>query len=218
LGYALERDAPHADALARVWGRVDRTLQGSPPPSELRCRLEARAVGARVDVNESDQPTLAQLFRHAGRPGPRADSAAAAIASHKPYVDRRQLHLVPGLDSRTTVDSLLDVEAGPIALNHAPAAVLALLPGFTEATVQLVLDARARDAPISTFHELSQLLSPDVPGASARLPALVVFQPIAWVITARASAGQPVVTAVAEVRLARSGVGTAITRHKSWIE
>jgi len=216
LADALERDAPHTGAMARAWDRVDRALE--TPRGELGCALEARAVGARVDVNASDEPTLARLLRYAGMPAARADSAALAIASHEPYVDLRELHVVPGLESATVLDSVLDVEPGPISLNHAPGVVLALLPGFTEETVRRVLEARAQDAPISTFHDLSQFLSPDDPGASARIPGLVVFQPVAWVIRARASAGLPVATAVVEVRLAKSGAGTTVTRHRSWIE
>jgi type II secretory pathway component PulK len=180
--------------------------------------VEARPVGARVDVNASTQATLAQLFRHIGmRPG-RADSAAAAVASHKPYVDLRQVHLVPGLDSVAALDSVLDVEPGPISLNHAPGAVLTLLPGFTDETVERVLEARARDAPVSTFYELAQLLSPDAPDASARLPGVAVFQPAAWVITTRATTGRPPVTVALEVRLARWSRSTAISRRRSWIE
>ncbi len=165
LAEALGRDEPQTDAPAQVWDRVDRALKAWRPSAELACALEARAVGTRVDVNASDEATLARLLRFAGMPGARADSAAGAIASHKPYVDLRELHLVPGLESATLLDSV-----------------------------------------------------PDVPGASARLPGLVVFQPVAWLITVRASAGRPAVTAVVEVRLARSGAGTAVTRHRSWIE
>jgi type II secretory pathway component PulK len=218
LADAFVRDGPHTSATPKEWDRVDRALQALPPFAALGCTLEARAVGARLDVNASDAATLAQLLRYAGVPAGRADSVAGAIAAHQPYVDRRELHLVAGLASTTVLDAVLDVEPGPISLNHAPGAVLALLPGFTEATVQRMLDARAQGAPISTFHELSQLLSPDAPNASARLPGLAVFQPVAWVITVRASAGQPAVTAVVEVRLAKSGAGTTVTRHRSWIE
>jgi len=207
-----------AGATATTWDWVDRTLKASPPPTELGCQLEARAVGSRLDVNASDEATLARLFRKVGMPAARADSVAATVALRKPYVDRRELRLVRDLQTLTSLDSVLDVEPGPIALDRAPAAALALLPGFTEETVERVLDARARDAPISTFHELSQLLSPEMPDASARLPGLAVFQPTAWVITARATNGMPPITAVVEVRLARSRGGTVITRWRSWIE
>jgi len=215
---ALERErAEHADVSLRTWDRVDRILRAAPS-GDPACRLDARPVGARVDVNASDAATLAQLFRHVGMPPPRADSVAALITSHKPYVDLRQLHLIPGLDSVAVLDSVLDVEPGPLALDVAPAAVLALLPGFTEETVRRVLDARNQDAPISTFHELSQLLSSDAPEAAARLPGVAVFQAPAWVVTTRATAGRPAVTAVLEVRVGRSESATAVGRRRSWIE
>ena len=181
---------------------VDRTLKASPPPTELGCQLEARAVGSRLDVNASDEATLARLFRKVGMPAARADSVAATVALRKPYVDRRELRLVRDLQTLTSLDSVLDVEPGPIALDRAPAAALALLPGFTEETVERVLDARARDAPISTFHELSQLLSPEMPDASARLPGLAVFPPPTYFA----------------IRWPASRGGTVITRWRSWIE
>ncbi len=206
----------HADLMLKSWDRVDQLLRAEPLPAG--CTLAARPVGARLDLNASDGSTLGRLFRNIGMKPPRADSAASAVAAHKPYVDLRQLHLLPGLESVGVLDSVLDVEPGPIALNQAPASVLALLPGFTDETVQRVLEARARGEPIASFQALSELLSPDDPGASARLPAAAVFQPVAWVITARAMAGRPAVTSVVEVRLGRAGSGTSIGPQKSWVE
>jgi len=143
---------------------------------------------------------------------------ASAVVAHKPYVDVRELHLVPGLGSVALLDSVLDVEPGPIVLDQASAPVLALLPGFTDQTVQRVLEARARETPISSFHELSQLLPRDSAVASARLPAVAVFQPAAWMVIARATAGRPAVTSAVEVRVGRAGSATSIGRQRSWTE
>ena len=219
LAAALQDEAPRTvDAPARAWDLVDRILKVSPPPPELGCEIDARPVGSRVDVNSSDSLTLARLFRNAGVPESRADSMAAAVARHAPYLSRHALEEIAGFESASIFDSLLDIEPGPIALDHAPAPVLAMLPGFTEQTATALLTARERGAPIATFLELSQLLSPDEPGASARLPGLAVFQPAAWVLTIRARAGTPTVTSVVEVRLGRGSSGTSIVRRRSWIE
>ena len=213
----LEQEAAkRTGMMLKTWDRVDRVLNVGP--SEPDCTLVARPVGARVDVNASDAATLARLFRNVGIKPARADSMANAVVAHKPYVDLRELHLVPGLESAAALDSVLDVEPGPIVLDQASAPVLALLPGFTDKTVQRVLEARARDAPISSFHELSQLLAPDSAAASARLPAVAVFQPVAWMVTARAAAGRPAVSSVLEVRLGRAGFGVNVGRQRSWIE
>jgi type II secretory pathway component PulK len=212
----LESEAPRGNyVVTRAWDDVDRVLREAPLPHELGCEINARAVGSRVDVNAADSETLARLLRYAGMTKGRADSTAALVTRHRPYVDRRALHLIPGLEMATVLDSVLDIEPGPISLNHAPGPVLALLPGFTERTVEAVLDARNRGAPISTFYELSRLLSLDAPGASARLPAVSVFHPESWILTVRARAGRPAVTSVLELRLA---AGTGISRRRSWIE
>jgi hypothetical protein len=69
-----------------------------------------------------------------------------------------------------------------------------------------------------SFYALSQLLSEDDPEASAKLPGLILLLPSAWVITARVTSGVPAVTAVVEVRIARGGNTTFITRRRSWVE
>ncbi|MGH7334196.1 MAG: hypothetical protein ACREKS_15930 [Candidatus Rokuibacteriota bacterium] len=214
----MEQALTHRPAAGEAWNRLDRLLTATPAPRAFGCELSLRAVGSRLDVNASDTATLARLFLEMGMRTGQADSAAAALSAARPFVDTRQLHPLPQLESTPALDGVLDVEPGPIALNHAPAEVLALLPGFTEETVQRVIDARRRDAPITTFGELSELLSPEVPDASARLPALVVFEPTAWVLAARSTVGQPPVAVVVEARLARSGGSAAVVRRRSWIQ
>lgn len=202
----------------RAWNFVDRTVQTAPFLHDSPCRLTTRAVGARLDVNANDAPTVAMVLLNAGMRAGQADSVAAVIASNRPFVDLRQLRTLPALQSLEVLDSVLDVESGPVSLNHASRAVLAALPGFTDETARQVLDARNRGTPIPGFHELKPLLSPASPGASARLPGVAVFEPVAWLITVRASAGTPVVTAVLEARLIRSESGTTIERQRRWLE
>lgn len=196
-------------------GEVGSLLQPSQETRDLGCDITVRAVGSRLDVNAADSGTLARMLRYAGMAAGRADTTAAILERHKPYADPRAFRLLPGLEAIVLLDSLLDVEQGPVALNYAPGPVLALLPGFTDRTVQEVLDDRARGEPVSSFHDLSRFLSPDMPGAAAQLPAVCVFQPEAWVVTVRAHAGTPSVASVLELRLARD---SRITRSRSWIE
>ena len=194
---------------------VGQILRASHPPADLDCELTVRPVGSRLNVNDADSATLALLFRHAGMTNGHADSTATTIARHKPYDNRLALRLLADLADAALLDSLLDVEPGPISVNYAPGPVLALLPGFTDRTIHEVLDARERGAPIATFHELALLLSADAPDAAARLPAVCVFQPAAWILTVRAHAGRPAVTSVLELRVAQDG---RITRWRSWVE
>jgi type II secretory pathway component PulK len=194
---------------------VGRLVHAFPPPPELGCVVTTRPVGALLDVNTADSATLARLLRNAGMAAGRADTVATTLTLHKPYADRRAFRQLPGLATEAILDSLLDVESGPISLYYAPAPVLTLLPGFTDGTVREMLDARSRGEPVATFHDLSKLLSSDAPEASARLPAISVFQPIAWVLTVRAHAGTPTVTSVLELRLLQDG---SVLRCRSWTE
>jgi type II secretory pathway component PulK len=173
-------------------------------------------------VNATDGATLARLLRTLGLPPRRADTLAAAISGHEPFVSVRELHLVPGLEAVPAIDSVLDVEPGAIALNQAPRAILALLPGFREETIDAVLDARRREAPITTFHELAVMLSSDARAAyDSAFPTLagtVLLGPQAWVLTARSTVGRPPVTVAVELRLAGGAAGTSVVRRRSWIE
>jgi hypothetical protein len=110
------------------------------------------------------------------------------------------------------------VEPGAIALNQAPREVLAQLPGFTDFTIREVLDQRARGVPVTAFIQLRPWLDPNVPDASAKLPGLILLTPEAWIVTARLRAGNPPVTTVIELRLARGDRSTVVTRRRTWIE
>lgn len=230
------------------WHRLDRTIGEAPALIDLPCTLSARAVGSRLDVNASDEGTLRRLLREV-MPGATADSAAAALAdwmdrddaarplgvetawyeahvrpvpANAPFIDMEQVHLVRGLERVAGLDSLLGLEPGPIALNHAPPQVLALLHGFTPETVARVLAARRRELPIRSFRELADGLSPSaaeaLDAAAATLPGLAVLEPVAWVLAARSRRGTPPVTAVVELRLTRAGERTVVERRRSWIE
>jgi len=216
-----QETATRLDSSRTLWSHLDRVL-AEAPRTVAGCTLSAQVVGSRLDVNATDEATLRRVLRVAGMAAAKADSTAAAITqwikTKGRFVDQRELHRVPGLDSLERLDSILGVEPGPLALNQAPRELLALLPGFTDHTVREVLDARARGEPIMTFHELTPWLDRATPDASAKLPGLILLTPTAWVVTARTRNGTPPVTAVIEVRLSRAGHSTSITRRRSWLE
>jgi hypothetical protein len=199
-----------------IWNRLDQAVRAGE--SRARCTLSARAVGSRLDVNAASQQTLAAVFRRVGILGASADSAAAAIAARRPFVSMRQV-AAAGFSS---LDRVLDVEPGPLALLHAAPELLAELPGFGEEAVVRLVDARERGVPLRSFGAVSELLSPDsrdgFDRASAQLAGLVTLEPAAWVLTARATAGQPPVTVVVELRLGRAGDHTSVDRRRSWVE
>ena len=245
IAFAREklRDVLSSPGGPPAWDHIDRVL-AQYQPQVSGCTLSARPVGAHLNVNASDEPTLSRVFQAAGWRASRADSAAAALAdwmdaddqprpggaerdwyvardrippSNSPFVDVRELRRVRGLENWDRLESLFDVTPGPLALNQAPAELLSLLPGFTERTVQEVLATRA-DSGVTSFLQLRAWLDPDQPEASAKLPGVVVLSTSAWVVTARTRAGFPPVTVATEVRLWRSGVTTSIGFRRTWTE
>jgi len=239
----LSGESRGADSSASLWNYVDRLLSERPAP--LRdCSISARPVGARLNVNTADESTLARLLQIVNWPAARADSAAAAIAdwmdvddeprsngaerewyvarrreppSNRPFVDIRELRRVRGLEDGR-LDSILDVEPGAIALNQAPRELLALLPGFDDSAIRELLDARARGVLVTAFIQLRPWLDRAVPDASAKLPGLVLLAPEAWIVTARVRTGDPPVTTVVELRLARGNGTTIAARRRMWTE
>jgi type II secretory pathway component PulK len=202
-----------ARALDRgSWNRIDQLLRDRLPGRES-CALEARAVGSRLDVNSSDHATLARIL---------PDSAAAAVVARvaqEPFVDRGELRRVRGLETFERLEEVLDVESGPLALNHAPPEVLSLLPGFTDRTVRLVMDARSRGDLVMTFHRLTGWLSDDEPEAAAKLPGLIVLTPVAWIVTARSASGNPRIAVAVDQRMTRdAGVPASSTRYRPWVD
>jgi general secretion pathway protein K len=212
---------PGSDGAEAAWNRVGETLQGSAPPSVFHCTLTAQPAGALLDVNASDEATLARLLRNAGMRGGQADSAAAALAdwmdaddaarpsgaerewyranrravpSNRSFESVHELHLVRGLEAFPQLDSVLGVEPGPIALNAAVPEVLALLPGFTAEAVERVVGIRRGGSRVRSYAELPGLLSPDAGGAMERATARLL--------------GATVLNPTAWVLTARSAAGT----------
>ena len=151
-------------------------------------------------------------YRAAGLPAPR----------NAPLADVRELSRVRGFDRVGGIDTLLTVEPGRILLDRAPHAVLLALPGFTPEAAARLEELRARDGRAPELAAVADGLSPAgkdaLLRAYAELSSLTTSQPDAWIVTARGHAGEPAVTAAAEVRLVRAGSRAAIVRRRSWVE
>lgn len=144
------------------------------------------------------------------------------LPSNGPLSNVRELQYIRGFTAIGGLDSLLDVEPGRIDLAHAPLAVLAALPSFTSEAVGRVAEERLRGIPTTDLLALSARLSPTarvtLVSRYADLARMTVTEPDAWVLTSRASAGEPAITEVVELRLVRAGTRAAIVRERSWIE
>lgn len=206
LGGRLDVNAADEATLARLLRNV-----GMRPG---QADTAAAALADWTDADDTPRPAGAERawYQAHHRPGP----------SNRPFESLRELHLVRGLEQATAVERVLDIEPGPIVLNLAPPEVLELLPGFTAEAAAQVVAGRAGGEPLRGFRELPGVLSPDARKTwdlgSTRLPAAAVLNPVAWVITTRATAGSPPVTAVIEVRVVPSRDGIAVARRRSWIE
>lgn len=169
-----------------VWIRLDEILERTPVLTNSPCRVTARAVGSRLNINVADESTLSRLFQYAGMPPQRADSIAAAITdwkdaddvprplgaerewyesmgqippANRPFTHIAELNMVRGIDGTFPFDSLLDVEEGGVSINNAPTALLRLLPGFTAEAASRVQRIRTEGRPIKAFAELREDLS-----------------------------------------------------------
>jgi hypothetical protein len=85
-----------------------------------------------------------------------------------------------------------------------------------------VAEERLRGVPTTDLLTLSARLSPAGRSALvsryADLARLTVTEPDAWILESRATAGEPTITEVVELRLVRAGARAAIVRKRKWVE
>jgi type II secretory pathway component PulK len=202
------------EGAARGWEALDTIIHNSPLTAG--CSVTATPTGVALDVNAATEEQLRALLLAIDVPGERADSIADAIldwrdaddisrkggaerdwyvrnhripARNAPFVAREEIHHVRGLEELPRLDSLLDVDSSRIVTARAPVAVLAAIKA-TE------VDGRM--------------------GPATTLFARFVEAPDAWVLTSRASSGDPAIEATLEVRLVRSASRAAIVRRRTW--
>jgi general secretion pathway protein K len=248
LSEAIGMEGTAASYRQPAWSRVDEILGESSAGDLADCVITARAVGSRLNVNSADEATLSRLLRGAGLAPAQADSLAAAIAdwkdaddtprplgaerewyeavgkmppANRPFAHVSELALVRNAAGALSLDDLLDVEEGVISINHAPAPVLGILPGFTREAVEHVLNARTAGRPITAFAEirngLSAAAAESLAEAEPQLVAHASLVPQAWVLTVRSVSGAPAVTVVLEVRIERFATEIVIVRRRSWV-
>lgn len=207
---------------AQVWHRVGETLAAASLPQDLHCRLSAAALGSRLDLNTADSATLTRFLQQRGLSDPRADSIMNTLLLRRPFSSLEEVRTIRGLSTIASLDTFVAIGTGPVALNHARREVLAALPGFASEAVDRVSEARAQGRPIQDFIEISRALSPPAREAfDAALPsllAMVVLEPVAWLVTARSSVGRPPMTAVIEVRIGQLDGRVGISRRRTWTE
>jgi general secretion pathway protein K len=230
-----------------TWPGIDRVVAESPLTAG--CAVGLEPVGATLDANRAEAETLRRLFEAAGAGAARADSLADALLDWRdaddqprplgaerawyagerrpgprnaPFADPLELRRVRGMDRLPGADTLLGVEPGRVALNHAPAAVLGALPGLSAEAAARLIEMRQRGELLPELSALEGRLSPAGREAMLRsfpaLSAATTTQPDAWVLVSRVSRGTPAVTAVIELKLVRAGARAAVVRERTWME
>jgi general secretion pathway protein K len=242
---AARNQAPGSGA----WDGMDRTVRESPLLSASGCVVEMIAAGAALDVNAAPDDAIHRALAAHGVPAARADSLVDALADWRdadsvprprgaergwyraqgrraprdgPLADARELALVRGFDAVPGIEALLSTEPGRVPLGHAPAAVLASLPGFTPEAVARVVDMRSRGEAVTDLSAFPGRLSPGAREVLLRrfteFVGAAATEPEAWIVRARTGVGTPPAVSVVEVRLVRAGARAAVVRRKTWTQ
>jgi general secretion pathway protein K len=230
--------------LDATWRSLD-TVVAALQPAPAGCQAMLRSVGSAIDVNGASEALLRKYFGNAVDATAADaltdalldwrdadDSVRASGAERGWYTASRlpaprndslasidELRLVRGFDARPDLAQNLSVEPSRVCLTTAPAPVLAALPGFTDVTVDRVLDDRAAGV---RFGDLN-VLRGRLPQAAAEsllvhfqeLALMTTVDPEGWILTVTATAGTPRIAATTELRLDRYANRAVVVRRRS---
>ncbi len=246
---ALESRAVDAYGHGVSWAQLDRFVASASLVALEDCDVAVHPIGSTLNVNEADAEALRSLFLTLGAGAEQVDSLVDAILDWRdpdteprpfgaergwylangrhpprdgPLTDARELRRIRGLEDMPDLESVLGVEPGRVSLSHAPAAVLASIPGFGPEAVQRILELRnSRSVAI----DLATLAGGLSSGARRELMArfadaarATTTEPEGWIVVARGYAGQPPITVAIEVKLVRAGRRAAIVRRRVWLQ
>jgi hypothetical protein len=162
------------------------------------------------------------------------ERAGRSLPRNGPFAHVDELARVRGFDEwersrtatgRESLGTLFTVEPGRIVLDRAPVAVLTVLPGFTEETLERIAERRMRGAEplvelLALGAELSLASRDSLHRHFADLVARVTVEPDAWILSARSSSrvaadGARALVATIEARIVRAGPRAAIVRRRT---
>lgn len=232
--------ASEGRARDRVWRDVGGALSPAAARWGSECEILAEPAGVRADVNALDSVGFVRLFEQ--RVGTvRAEEVAASVLdwrdqdaepraggaevawyeaagrfgpSDGAFASEGELSLVKGLSDEPDLVALLTTVAGPIAILHAPEAVVRAVVDGDAVVVEQLLRNRALLAHVADLRDL--LASPDTAvdrrGASlyGTLVARAVVDPPYWYLAARVTDRATGLRVVVMQRLRRSLVRTAV--------
>ncbi len=175
------------------------------------------------DADDSPRPHGAERewYERQGRSPPRNGAFAHTTELLRVRGFDAWMRAQPPQDS---IDRLFTVEPGRIVLERAPAAVLASLPGITEATIARLMERRLRRAPplnevLALGGELSVASRDSLHRHYAELATRITLVPDAWLLSvlSRSGRGSEAIgpAATIELRLVRAGTRAAIVRRRT---
>lgn len=139
-----------------------------------------------------------------------------------PLQSVREALWVRGFDRLGRLEAIFTVEPGRICLQHAPELVLASMPGMTAEAVARITEAQREKSGVPDLLSIADRLSSNARDSMLvrirTLHDMTTTEPEAWLLTSRASVGQPPLTAVLELKLVRAGNRVAIARKRTWME
>jgi general secretion pathway protein K len=249
VGEVLAGRAVDAYGYEISWAQLDQVIPSAHLVDVMDCQVEVHPVGATLNVNEADGEMLRAVFLALGASPERADSLVDAVLDWRdadsvprpfgaerewyeaqgrhlprngPLADPRELRRIRGLESVPDLESVLGVESGRLSLTHAPAPVLAAIPGFGPEAVQQVLELRTARHAVLDLATLGDYLT-----SSARSQLMARFadavrvatgEPEGWIVLSRGRAGAPPITVELEVKLVRAGSRAAVVRRRIWLQ
>lgn len=237
---AIERISWAAQACAAsLFGRLDQRFGEVPASAErdvawlqldliaaevasgLDCRAAIEPLGLRLPVNEASATQLRTLFAAAGAPH-EAPRLARAVeewrAEHGNVEALEQLAELRGFAERPDLLGILTVDSDPVALTHAPRAVLAAVPGMTPAMAELLLAHRRTGSPIFDLRNVIGPVAASSPDGISQLmeavPSRASLAPVGWSLTVAATAGRPLITRTEEWRIGRRAARLTVTSRR----
>lgn len=205
-----------------TWDSLDRVIENSPLLYGTSCTVTARAAGAALAINLADSEQLLRFFDALGMSRDRGDSLTAALLDwrmHKGlFRNVRELLQVRGFENFADTLNMFTTDENRMPLSHTPLPVLASLPGMDVQILSRISDMRRQDTRLSELLLVSTGLAQESQSEFMRnfaeLSRKTTSDPDAWIITARAVAGDPEVATEIELRLARAGTRVAVIRRR----
>jgi type II secretory pathway component PulK len=232
------------EGVLRIWRGLDAFATHSVTPRPTDCDATLYAAGSRLDVNGASDAQLGALLRSLPVSDP--DRFADRVLDWRdpdddtrPWGAERGFYFALGLPEPSNgafhdirevakladgtlplmdLTAILSVERGRISLNHAPAPVLLVVPGFSHEVVDRILLERESGRAIEDLPSVAARVSPQAADSlMAHYPevvALTTTEPDAWILEIRGWSGSPPQAVHLDARVVLDGARATVVRRR----